>query len=120
MLRPVGDDLPRDQLVAVPIVVSDIEVREVEDLGPGGHRVSFRVVVRDARGVRAPDLSVDARIEGPHRTGRGDRATDRFGAVTFRMEGPPGTYRLRILDVAAGALELDRGASVLGAAADAG
>jgi hypothetical protein len=109
----VPDDLPRDSLFQQPIVVDQLGVKDVEELEDGQVRVVFRAVVRDAVGKRCPDLAVFAEVAGPERTAAGQGTTDLMGAILFRMVGPRGTYAIRIDDVAAGALELDREASTL-------
>jgi hypothetical protein len=105
---PVRDDLPKRHLFTAPVAVASIEALPVEDLGDGRVRVTFWLNVRDAAGRRCPDLAVDARIAGPDRTGEGMGHTDEFGQVRFRMAGPPGRYRCEVLDVGAGALDLER------------
>ncbi|HEX2028889.1 MAG TPA: hypothetical protein VHF25_12915 [Nitriliruptorales bacterium] len=107
--RILPDDLPKRELFREPVRVDGIEVG-VEDLDDGRRRVSFRVQVRDADGAPCPDLAVDGRITGPHRSGEKMGHTDLFGQVRFRMAGPPGTYRFDVVDVAAGALALVRAA----------
>ena len=115
----VPDDLPKDRLFAAPIEVFRLTVRDPEVLEDGRVRVGFKGSVRDAEGKRCPELAVEARIEGPERTGEGMAWTNLLGAFEFQMEGPPGTYRCEVLDVAAGALRLDRDASHLRAEIDA-
>lgn len=112
-LRPLPDDLPRDDLYVEPLVADDVRVLAPTVLDDGRTRVAFRVTVRDAEGKRCPDLAVHARIDGPHRSGLGMAHTDLMGRVTFRMTGPPGSYALEVTDVAAGALAWDRAASVV-------
>jgi hypothetical protein len=109
----VPDDLPRDSLFQQPLLVDQLGVKAVEELEDGQVRVVFRAVVRDAVGKRCPDLAVTAEVAGPERTATGQGTTDLMGAILFRMVGPRGSYRIRIDDVAAGALELDRDGSSL-------
>lgn len=116
---PVPDDVPKRGLFVEPVLVTTLAAREPEALGDGSFRVAFRAVVKDAEGRRCPDLAVDATITGPERSGTGTATTDLMGAVTFRMTGPPGRYAIRIDDVAAGGLELDRKGSALEAATEA-
>jgi hypothetical protein len=116
-LVPVPDDLPRDGLFAQPLTIS-LRVSDPEPGLEGGTRVTFRVGVRDAEGRRCPDLAVSATIDGPHRTAAGMGHTDLMGTVRFRMNGPPGRYRITIDDVAGGALALDRDVSVLATCVD--
>lgn len=116
---PVPDDVPKRGLFTEPIVVTSLAAREPEVLEDGRSRVTFRAVVKDAEGRRCPDLAVDATIAGPERTATGTGTTDLMGSITFRMAGPPGQYRIRIDDVAAGGLDLDREASLLEAVTDA-
>lgn len=103
-LVKVEDSLPRDGLFTQPLVVSALSAAEPERLADERHRVTFRATIKDAEGRRCPELTVDATIVGPERTASGTGRTDLMGAVRFRMTGPPGTYRIRIDDVAAGAL----------------
>lgn len=108
-LYPVGDDVPRTDLFTEPLAVTiaapDPEPREDPDRP---WQARFRVEVRDAGGQRCPQLAVGAEIAGPERTGSGEAHTDMLGRVRFRMEGPAGTYRLRLVHVAGHALELAR------------
>ena len=104
-LVKVEDSLPRDGLFSQPLVVAALSAAEPEHLADGQLRVTFRATVKDAEGRRCPELTVDATIRGPERTASGTGRTDLMGAVRFRMTGPPGTYGIRIDDVAAGALE---------------
>lgn len=115
---PVPDDVSKRGLFAEPIAVTSLEPRETEPLEDGRHRVIFRAIVKDADGRRCPDLAVDATITGPERTASGQGTTDLLGSILFRMEGPAGRYTIRIDDVAAGGLDLDRGASMLEATTD--
>lgn len=119
-VRPLPDDLPRDDVFVQPLVVSGLDVLDPVHLDDGRMRVAFRVTVRDAEGKRCPDLAVTGRISGPRREAQGMGHTDLMGRVTFRMTGPAGGYAFEMLDVAAGALDWDREASVLGAEVDAG
>ena len=107
------DDLPRRALLSEPLRVDRIDVDPVEPLGDGAVRVTFRLTVRDADGKRCADLAVDARIDGPERSASGMSHTDLMGQVRFRMAGPAGRYAIEVLDVAAGALTIDRAASQL-------
>lgn len=118
-LFQVPDDLPRDALFEQPLRVDALTAKDVETLDDGQVRVSFRVVVKDAVGKRCPDLAIEATVSGPERTASGMTTTSLMGAATFRMAGPPGTYRIVVDDVAAGALELDRDASALELQVDA-
>lgn len=117
-IRSVPDDLPRDGLFAPPLVSDDIRVLEPDTLADGQVRAAFRVTVRDAEGKRCPDLAVHARIDGPQRSASGMGHTDLMGRVTFRMTGPHGTYRFEVTDIAAGALDWDRDASVVTASTE--
>ncbi|MBW3576401.1 MAG: hypothetical protein KY462_01420 [Actinobacteria bacterium] len=114
----VPDDLPKRGLFREPIRVEDVEVLPPEQLGDGRLRVTFRIQVRDADGRPCPDLAVIARIAGPDRAGQKMGHTDLFGQVRFRMAGPEGRYRFEVLDVAAGALQLERGSELAVAAAE--
>lgn len=115
---PVPDDMPKSGLFTEPIVVATLTPKDPEPLDDDRTRVVFRAVVKDAEGRRCPDLAVDATITGPERTATGTGTTDLMGAITFRMVGPAGRYVIRIDDVAAGALALDRETSALEAVAD--
>lgn len=108
-LRKVPDDLPRDMLFSQPLTCAISAAGE--ELDDGHHRATFRVVIRDADGKRCPDLSIEARVTGPERSATGDTTTSMLGTATFHMAGPAGSYRIEVLDVAAGALEWDREAS---------
>lgn len=103
----VPDSHPKDGLFSQPVRVADLRLRDVEQLDGDRRRVVFQATVRDAEDLRCPDLSVEARIIGPERTGTGQSTTDLMGSVRIRMEGPPGTYRVEIVDVAAGGLTWD-------------
>lgn len=103
----VPDSHPRSGLFTEPVRVADLRAGAVEELGDGRYRVVFRATVRDGEDRRCPDLSVEARITGPERTGGGQSTTDLMGSVRIRMEGPPGRYRVEIVDVGAGGLAWD-------------
>ena len=109
-LEKVPDSHPKEGLFTAPVRVDDLRTREPERLEDGRTRVTFVVTVRDAEDRRCPDLSVEARVVGPERTGGGQSTTDLMGSVRVRMVGPPGTYRCEIVDVAAGGLAWDRAA----------
>ena len=108
--RRVPDDMPRDGLFTQPLVVDTTAVEDPEVVDTGT-RVTFRVLVRDADGRRCPDVHVEARVVGPEREAVGETTTDMLGAARFRMAGPPGTYRIEVLEVAALALDWDRATS---------
>lgn len=118
-MHKVPDDLPKKGLFAEPIVVVSLDAKEVEHLDDGEVRVTFRAVVKDAEGRRCPDLAVEAEVEGPERTAAGEATTDLMGAILFRMTGPAGRYRIRIVHVSAGGLDLDEDASIMTAEVDA-
>lgn len=118
VVRKVPDDLPRDDLFAQPLVVTDITVREPIEHDDGSFTARFRVTVKDAEGKRCPNLAVEGTVVGPERTGSGLTQTNLMGQVLFHMHGPAGTYHLTVDDVAARALDLDRDASVLEASAE--
>ena len=103
----VPDSHPKSGLFTEPVRVADLRVRDVEDLGDGRRRVVFQATIRDAEDRRCPDLAVEARVVGPERTGRGQSTTNLMGAVKIRMEGPAGSYRVELVDVAAGGLAWD-------------
>ncbi len=107
-LRPVPDDVPRRHLYVEPIRVSELVALPAEHLPGGEIRLTFQVTVKDAAGARCSDLAVEARVSGPARAATGTAHTDAFGQAWFRMRGVPGTYRCDILDVAAGAIALER------------
>ena len=112
-LEKVPDAHPKDGLFTAPVRVDKLQVREPEHLDGDRVRVTFHATIRDAEDRRCPDLSVEARVHGPERTGGGQSTTDLMGAVRVRMTGPAGTYRCEIVDVAAGGLAWDREASTL-------
>ncbi len=112
VLRKVPDDVPKRGLFAEPVVVAGISVGDVEELDGGEVRVSFKPLVKDADGKRCSNVAVEARITGPHRAGQDTAVTNVTGRAEFRMRGPHGSYRLEILDVAAGGLDWDDEASV--------
>lgn len=107
-LRPVPDDLPRRHLYAEPIRVSELVALPPEHLPGGEFGLIFQVTVKDAAGARCPDLAVEARVRGPARVATGTAHTDVFGQAWFRMRGAAGSYRCEILDVAGGAVALER------------
>jgi hypothetical protein len=109
-LEKVPDSHPKTGLFTEPVRVADLRVREHETLDEDRRRITFQATIRDAEDRRCPDLSVEAVITGPERTGGGQSTTDLMGSVKIRMAGPPGTYRVEIVDVAAGGLRWDTGA----------
>jgi hypothetical protein len=106
-LEKVPDSHPKSGLFTEPVRVADLRVRDPETLEDGSRRVTFQATIRDAEDRRCPDLSVEAVVTGPERTGGGQSTTDLMGSVKIRMAGPPGTYRVEIVDVAAGGLRWD-------------
>lgn len=88
----------------------DLEALPPERLEGGRFRVTFWANVRDAQGARCPDVAVDARIEGPERSGAGMAWTDEYGQVRIRTTGPPGTYRCVVTGAGAGAVAVRRDA----------
>lgn len=108
-IRPVPDDVPRRHLYVEPIRVAELTALVPADhLSDSEVRVTFQVTIRDAVGKRCPDLAVEVRVRGPDRTAAGMVHTDLFGQAWIRMSGVPGTYRCDILDVAGGAIALER------------
>lgn len=103
-LVKVEDSLPRDGLLQQPLTIASLSAADPEPLADGRIRITFRVTIRDAEGRRCPDLAVEATVAGPERTANGSTTTDLLGSARFRMTGPAGTYRIRIDDVAAGAM----------------
>jgi hypothetical protein len=101
------DSHPKRGLIAEPVRVARIEHADTEQLEDGTLRVTFRVEVRAADEARCPAVAVEARISGPERERTVSGATDLLGRVRFRMAGPAGSYRLEVLDVAAGGLDWD-------------
>lgn len=83
-------------------------VLPAEHLPAGELRLTFQVTVKDATGARCPELAVEARVSGPRRSAVGTAHTDAFGQAWFRTSGEAGTYRCEVLDVAAGAIALER------------
>jgi len=101
------DSHPKRGLIAEPVRVARIEHAETELLEDGSRRVTFLVEVRAADEARCPAVAVEARISGPERERTVSGATDLLGRIRFRMAGPAGTYRIEVLDVAAGGLDWD-------------
>jgi hypothetical protein len=101
------DSHPKRGLIAEPVRVTRIEHADTERLEDGTLRVTFLVEVRAADEARCPAVAVEARISGPERERTVSGATDLLGRVRFRMAGPAGSYRLEVLDVAAGGLDWD-------------
>ena len=101
------DSHPKRGLIAEPVRVARIEHADTEQLEDGTLRVTFLVEVRAADEARCPAVAVEARISGPERERTVSGATDLLGRVRFRMSGPAGSYRLEVLDVAAGGLDWD-------------
>ncbi len=106
------DSHPKRGLIAEPVRVARIEHAGTEQLDDGSHRVTFLVEVRASDDARCPAVAVEARITGPERERTVSGATDLLGRIRFRMAGPVGSYRLEVLDVAAGGLDWDVDASV--------
>ena len=101
------DSHPKRGLIAEPVRVARIEHADTERLEAGTLRVTFLVEVRAADEARCPAVAVEARISGPERERTVSGATDLLGRIRFRMAGPAGSYRLEVLDVAAGGLDWD-------------
>ena len=101
------DSHPKRGLIAEPVRVARIEHADTERLEDGSLRVTFLVEVRASDEARCPAIAVEARISGPERERTVSGATDLLGRIRFRMTGPAGTYRLEVLDVAAGGLDWD-------------
>lgn len=101
------DSHPKRGLIAEPVRVARIEHADTERREDGTLRVTFLVEVRAADEARCPAVAVEARISGPERERTVSGATDLLGRIRFRMAGPAGSYRLEVLDVAAGGLDWD-------------
>jgi len=112
------DSHPKRGLIAEPVRVGALQPAETEILEDGSHRVTFQLEIRAADDARCAAVSVEARLTGPERARTLSGATDLLGRVRFRMSGPPGTYRLEVLDVAAGGLDWDRAAGPQDATVD--
>jgi len=106
-LEQQPDALPKKGLFSEPVRVSDLRVLDPEPLEDGTTRVSFMVEVRDAEDRRCSEFSVEARVTGPERSGVSQSTTDLFGRLRFRMAGPPGDYRIEVLDVGARGVQWD-------------
>lgn len=104
VIEPEPDAAPKHGLFTEPVRVTDIDVPEPEPVDHG-HRVVFRVSIRDADDRRCPSIAVEARLSGPERTATVQGTTDLLGRLRFRMTGPPGTYTIAVTDVAAGGLD---------------
>ena len=102
------DDRPKTGLFAEPVRVEALTVLDPEVNDDGSHRVTYQVEVRDAEGRRCSELAVEARLVGPSATKVLQGATDMFGRIRFRMDGPPGEYAVTVTDVAAFGLAWDR------------
>lgn len=114
------DSHPKRGLLAEPVRVARLEHASTEVLDEGSaRRVTFLVEVRAADDARCPAIAVEAHVSGPERARTVSGATDMLGRVRFRMAGPPGTYAIEVLDVAAGGLDWDRGASATDLRVDA-
>jgi hypothetical protein len=113
------DAHPKRGLIAEPVRMADIQHQETITLEDDSRRVTFLLEVRAADDARCPAVAVEVRITGPERTRTVSGATDLLGRVRFRMSGPPGTYQLEVIDIAAGGLDWDRDAGPLQAAVDA-
>lgn len=107
-LEPHPDDLPKRGLFAEPVRLTRLDGLDIEVVDDGQLRATFLAEVKDADGKRCSDLAVQARVSGPERASTVQATTDLFGRVRFRMTGPTGSYRIEILDVAAGGLDWDR------------
>ena len=102
------DSHPKRGLIAEPVRVERIDHEATEPVENDQQRVTFRVEVRAADDARCPAVAVEARVVGPERERTVSGATDMLGRIRFRMTGPAGSYRIEILDVAAGGLDWDR------------
>jgi hypothetical protein len=102
------DAHPKRGLMAEPVRVAVLQHQETVTLEDASRRVSFVLEVRAADDARCPAIAVEVRITGPDRTRTVSGATDLLGRVRFRMTGPPGPYRLEVIDIAAGGLDWDR------------
>jgi hypothetical protein len=102
------DSHPKRGLIAEPVRVGRIAHEATELTEVGQQRVTFLVEVRASDDARCPAVAVEARLVGPERDRTVSGATDLLGRIRFRMTGPPGVYRIEILDVAAGGLDWDR------------
>lgn len=109
-LEKARDDRPKRGLFAEPIRITELVALDPEPLDDGLHRVTFRLEVRDAEGRRCPELAVEARFTGPGADRVLEGATDMFGRLRFRMDGPAGTYAVTVNDVAAFGLDWDASA----------
>ena len=110
-LEKQPDALPKRGLFADPVRVHRLTVMDPEPLD-GDHRVTFMAEIRDVEDKRCSNISVEARVVGPHRESTVQGTTDLLGRIRFRMRGPVGSYRIEITDVAAGGLDWDRNAGV--------
>ena len=101
------DSHPKRGLIAEPVRVARLDPAEPEALEDGTRRVTFVVEIRAADDARCAAIAVEARLTGPERSRTVSGATDMLGRVRFRMSGPPGSYRIEVLDVAASGLDWD-------------
>ena len=119
-VEPHPDDLPKLGLFAEPVRVTRLDALPPELLDDGHQRTTFLVEVKDAEDRRCSDFAVEATLAGPERTRTVQGTTDMLGRIRFRMAGPPGTYRLDLVDVAAGGITWDRDAGPRTATAEVG
>ncbi len=101
------DSHPKRGLIAEPVRVARLDPAEPEALEDGTRRVTFVVEIRAADDARCAAIAVEARLTGPERSRTVSGATDMLGRVRFRMSGPPGSYQIEVLDVAASGLDWD-------------
>lgn len=101
------DDLPKAGLFAEPVRVARLDPLAADAVDDGTWRTSFLLEVRDAEDRRCSDVAVQATVHGPERSATVEGHTDLLGRVRFRMTGPPGTYEIEVVDVAAGGLAWD-------------
>ena len=105
-VEPLADGVPRRGLFAELVRVA-VLAHERTDLEDAGAVVVFLVEVRDAEDRRCSDLAVEVRVTTPERGTTVVGTTDLMGRLRVRTRGPAGTYRVEVLDVAAGGLAFD-------------
>jgi len=109
-VEPLPDGLPKRGLFTEPIHVTALSTLDPERVDEGW-RVTFMVEIRDDARQRCPDVAIEARVTSPLRSAVAVGNTDMLGRVRFRTTGPDGTYRIDLIDVAAGGLDWERSTS---------
>ncbi len=104
------DGLPKRGLFVEPVRVTKLEAIEPDRDDHGVERAIFLVEIKDAEDRRCSDIAVEAQLSGPERHRKVQGTTDMMGRIRFRMACGSGSYRIELIDVAAGGLDWDRAA----------